>query len=91
MCTQYNQLSITEQSVETCSQLVAHNEGCISGHGHFFYGEVNPNHRECSCCMGTSEVLTDNVKANTSFNIYKLKHEHGEEKEDELGDSGKKD
>lgn len=51
-CHQYKQLSIQSQSVETCSEQVRHEKGCASGHGHFFYGEVNANHKECSCCIG---------------------------------------
>jgi len=67
-------LSITEQSAETCSELVKEREDqCKSGTGHFFYGELNPNHKECACCTGLGdEIQDDQVVANAHFNLFKI-------------------
>jgi hypothetical protein len=76
MCTQYNQLSITSQSAETCGELVKSNDQCKSGHGHFFWGEVNPNHKECACCLGVGEDITDEeMRESVHFNIYKFEEQ----------------
>lgn len=76
MCKNYNQLSTQSSSVETCSELVKAKKECKSGYGHFFYGEVNPNHKECACCVGMGEKLeADKTRASPHFNVYKLNEE----------------
>lgn len=67
-------MSITEQSAETCSELVKEKEDqCKSGMGHFFYGEVNPNHKECACCTGLGdEMQPDQMRDSPHFNIFKI-------------------
>lgn len=76
MCNNYNQLSIKSSSVETCSELVKAKKECRSGHGHFFYGEVNPNHKECACCVAMGEKVEDEkTRASVHFNLYKMKHD----------------
>jgi len=74
MCTQYNQLSITSDSAETCSELVKANGTCKSGQGLFFWGEVNVNHKECACCMGVNgDGLTEEqMRESPHFDVYKL-------------------
>jgi hypothetical protein len=81
-------LSITSDSAETCSELVKSKEQCKSANGHFFYGEVNANHKECACCTGASEDIKDEeVRASPHFKIYKMiNHEEDvpEENEDKF-------
>lgn len=73
MCVNYTQLSTTESSVETCSELVKGNDKCKSSHGHFFYGEVTPVHKECACCTGIqTDIKAVDIKENEHFRIYKL-------------------
>lgn len=87
MCTDYKQLSISSQSVETCSELVRSDERCKLGRGHFFYGEVNPSHKECACCPSVSDTLDESkMRANSHFNIYQLKQ--AQQNEDDDGTDG---
>jgi len=84
MCKQYNQLSISADSVETCSEMVKKNDKCKSGHGNFFYGEVNANHKECACCLGAAESIEqDKLRDNGHFNLYLVAHKHDNEKKEE--------
>lgn len=90
MCNQYHQLSTSSQSVETCSELVKGNDKCSSGHGHFFYGEVNANHKECACCLGAADKIQESkMRANANFSVYQLHHDEAKEKQDATDDNFK--
>lgn len=73
MCKNYHQISIHSPSVQDCYELVLNRWEtglCGNGNGVFNYGQLNPNHMECACCL--DDDATKNTWDHSQFTLYQV-------------------